>query len=96
MMTKVYIMNYLGRMNLVYFATYKFFGMILQQEGSLCAQHCLNALLQAQYFSAVDLADIARQLDESERLQMAEAGTQSIEYQRFIQVCCNRITIYLC
>ncbi|XP_048736411.1 ataxin-3-like [Ostrea edulis] len=56
-----------------------------EQEGSLCAQHCLNALLQAQYFSAVDLADIARQLDESERLQMAEAGTQSIEYQRFIQ-----------
>ncbi|XP_062599167.1 ataxin-3-like [Saccostrea cucullata] len=56
-----------------------------EQEGSLCAQHCLNALLQGQYFSAVDLADIARQLDESERLQMAEAGTQSIEYQRFIQ-----------
>ena len=57
-----------------------------QQEGSLCAQHCLNALLQGQYFSAVDLADIARQLDETEREQMAEAGTQSIEYQRFMQV----------
>lgn len=56
-----------------------------EQEGSLCAQHCLNALLQGQYFSAVDLADIARQLDESERLRMAEAGTQSIEYQRFIR-----------
>lgn len=62
------------------------FDNIFQQEGSLCAQHCLNALLQGQYFSAVDLADIARQLDESERLRMAEAGTQSIEYQRFIRV----------
>ena len=57
-----------------------------QQEGSLCAQHCLNGLLQGQYFSPVDLADIAHQLDESERQHMAEAGFQSAEYQRFIQV----------
>ena len=58
----------------------------LQQEGSLCAQHCLNALLQGHYFTAVDLADIARQLDESERQHMAEAGTDSAEYRRFLQV----------
>jgi len=58
----------------------------LQQEGSLCAQHCLNALLQGNYFTAVDLADIAKQLDESERQQMAEAGTDSAEYRRFLQV----------
>jgi ataxin-3 len=32
----------------------------------LCAQHCLNALLQGQYYTAVELADIARQLDEAE------------------------------
>ncbi|KAK2183897.1 hypothetical protein NP493_293g04061 [Ridgeia piscesae] len=57
----------------------------LQQEGSLCAQHCLNALLQGNYFTAVDLADIAKQLDESERQQMAEAGTDSAEYRRFLQ-----------
>ncbi|KAI0241889.1 Ataxin-3 [Lamellibrachia satsuma] len=56
-----------------------------KQEGSLCAQHCLNALLQGNYFTAVDLADIARQLDESERQQMAEAGTYSEEYRRFLE-----------
>lgn len=33
-----------------------------QQEGALCAQHALNNLLQQQYYSAVDLADIARQV----------------------------------
>ncbi|XP_045187483.2 ataxin-3-like isoform X2 [Mercenaria mercenaria] len=55
------------------------------QEGSLCAQHCLNALLQGPYFSAVDLADIARQLDETERQQMAEAGTETEGYQHFIK-----------
>ncbi|CAF4844908.1 unnamed protein product [Rotaria sp. Silwood1] len=37
------------------------------QEGSLCAQHALNNLLQREYFSAVSLADIARELDEQER-----------------------------
>ncbi|OWF46423.1 Ataxin-3 [Mizuhopecten yessoensis] len=56
-----------------------------QQEGSLCAQHCLNALLQAQYFSPVDLADLAKQLDESEREQMAIAGEQSEEYKKFLK-----------
>lgn len=30
------------------------------QEGSLCAQHALNNLLQRELFSAVSLADIAR------------------------------------
>lgn len=58
-----------------------------QQEGSLCAQHCLNALLQGNYFTAVDLADIAQQLDTIERSQMAEAGEQSEEFKRFIEVC---------
>lgn len=55
------------------------------QEGSLCAQHCLNALLQGQYFSAVDLAEIANQLDEQERQQMAEGGTESHAYRQFMQ-----------
>lgn len=59
---------------------------LLQQEGSLCAQHCLNALLQGPYFSAVDLAEIARQLDESEREHMAVAGTDNESYRRFLEV----------
>ncbi|XP_071962101.1 ataxin-3-like [Antedon mediterranea] len=56
-----------------------------KQEGSLCAQHCLNSLLQGQYFSAVDLADIAQQLDEAERERMAEGDVTSQEYQQFLQ-----------
>ena len=60
--------------------------LFLQQEGSLCAQHCLNTLLQESYFTAVDLADIGHQLDESERQQMAVAGMHSDDYQKFLEV----------
>lgn len=59
---------------------------MLQQEGSLCAQHCLNALLQNHYFTAVDLAHIAQQLDERERQHMMEGGIHSHEYQNFLEV----------
>lgn len=58
----------------------------LQQQGSLCAQHCLNALLQGPYFTAVDLATIGHRFDEEERARMAEAGVSSDEYNRFLQV----------
>ncbi|KAH8027617.1 hypothetical protein HPB51_007167 [Rhipicephalus microplus] len=54
------------------------------QEGSLCAQHCLNGLLQGEYFTAVDLATIAQQIDEQERETMAEGGLNSDDYQRFV------------
>jgi len=56
-----------------------------QQEGSLCAQHCLNVLLQGQFYSAVDLAELATELDTMERVRMGEMGEDSPEYQRFIQ-----------
>ncbi|KAK4877410.1 hypothetical protein RN001_009916 [Aquatica leii] len=56
-----------------------------KQEGSLCAQHCLNALLQGAYFTPVDLSTLAQRLDEEERLRMAECGEESEEYQRFLQ-----------
>lgn len=56
-----------------------------KQEASLCAQHCLNALLQGPYFSAVDLAVIAQQLDEYERETMAEGDLDSPEYLSFLQ-----------
>jgi len=56
-----------------------------QQEGSLCAQHCLNSLLQGQFYSAVDLAELATELDTMERVRMGEMGEDSPEYQRFIQ-----------
>ncbi|XP_052010295.1 ataxin-3-like [Xyrauchen texanus] len=56
-----------------------------KQEGSLCAQHCLNNLLQGEYFSPVELSSIAHQLDEEERMRMAEGGVQSEEYRTFLQ-----------
>jgi len=56
-----------------------------QQEGALCAQHCLNSLLQGQFYSAVDLSELAIELDTMERARMAEVGEDSPEYQRFIQ-----------
>lgn len=55
-----------------------------RQEGSLCAQHCLNVLLQGSYFTAVDLGAISEQLDEQEREHMAEAGITSDDYRRFL------------
>ncbi|NXA37097.1 ATX3 protein, partial [Eudromia elegans] len=55
------------------------------QEGSLCAQHCLNNLLQGEYFSPVELSSIAQQLDEEERMRMAEGGMSSEEYRTFLQ-----------
>ncbi|XP_031563609.1 ataxin-3-like isoform X2 [Actinia tenebrosa] len=49
-----------------------------KQEGALCAQHCLNALLQ-------DLASIAESLDDEERERMAEGNPSSEEFQKFLQ-----------
>ncbi|KAK3918612.1 Ataxin-3 [Frankliniella fusca] len=56
-----------------------------KQEGCLCAQHCLNALLQGSYFTAVDLATLGQQMDEQERERMAENGVDSEEYRNFLQ-----------
>ncbi|KAF7704591.1 ataxin-3 [Silurus meridionalis] len=56
-----------------------------KQEGSLCAQHCLNNLLQGEYFTPVDLSSIAHQLDEEERMRMAEGGLLSEEYRTFLE-----------
>uniref|UniRef100_A0A452SW18 ubiquitinyl hydrolase 1 n=1 Tax=Ursus americanus TaxID=9643 RepID=A0A452SW18_URSAM len=60
--------------------------VFFKQEGSLCAQHCLNNLLQGEYFSPVELSSIAHQLDEEERMRMAEGGVTSEDYRTFLQV----------
>jgi ataxin-3 len=39
-----------------------------RQEGSLCAQHCLNSLLQSDYYTADVLSDLAKDLDHSEHI----------------------------
>jgi ataxin-3 len=47
------------------------------QEGLLCGQHCLNNLLQQSLFTAVDLSDIAIQLDTQEREIYANGSRRS-------------------
>ncbi|XP_011853431.1 PREDICTED: ataxin-3-like, partial [Mandrillus leucophaeus] len=64
------------------------------QEGSLCAQHCLNNLLQGEYFSPVELSSIAHQLDEEERMRMAEGGVTSEDYRTFLQVISNALKVW--
>eukprot|EP00842_Homolaphlyctis_polyrhiza_P000144 jgi/Hompol1/112/HPOL_002442-RA len=54
-----------------------------KQEGQLCAQHCLNALLQGPYFTAVDLSQLGMELDEAEAMAMAEGNTDGIESDDF-------------
>lgn len=54
-----------------------------QQEGQLCAQHALNALLQMKVWDAVMLSDIANALDAQEAEKMAEGGIDSPEYQEW-------------
>jgi len=55
-----------------------------RQEGSLCAQHAINVLMQESMFTAIDLAEIAQGLDAIERQTMAEAGTDTKEYLTFM------------
>ncbi|XP_069990248.1 ataxin-3-like isoform X6 [Penaeus vannamei] len=56
-----------------------------KQDGLLCAQHCLNNLLQGQYFNAVDLAEIAQEMDQAEQRHMAEFGMQTEDFRRFME-----------
>uniref|UniRef100_A0A2K5V5S7 ubiquitinyl hydrolase 1 n=1 Tax=Macaca fascicularis TaxID=9541 RepID=A0A2K5V5S7_MACFA len=68
-----------------------------KQEGSLCAQHCLNNLLQGEYFSPVELSSVAHQLDEEERMRMAEGGVTSEDYCTgffSIQVISNALKVW--
>ncbi|RIA96626.1 Josephin-domain-containing protein [Glomus cerebriforme] len=50
-----------------------------KQEGCLCAQHCLNSLLQGEYFTAVDLSEIARNLDQAEQAALSEGATEQLQ-----------------
>ncbi|XP_065221774.1 ataxin-3-like [Planococcus citri] len=56
-----------------------------KQEGRLCAQHCLNSLLQGPYFSPIELGDLAQSIDSQERDRMAECGTESDSYKEFVK-----------
>lgn len=44
------------------------------QESKLCALHCVNAVLQGPFFSELDLAALASDLDRQERRMMLDDG----------------------
>lgn len=74
--------------SLVISAGYIYYEILyFQQEGRLCAQHCLNSLLQGPYFTPVELGDLAQTIDRQERDRMAECGTESDSYRQFVEVC---------
>uniref|UniRef100_A0A7S0SUA2 ubiquitinyl hydrolase 1 n=1 Tax=Chromulina nebulosa TaxID=96789 RepID=A0A7S0SUA2_9STRA len=54
------------------------------QESSLCGQHCLNNLLQEPYFTSIDLAEIAQQLDAKELQYLTEDNDNQMNINRFI------------
>lgn len=46
----------------------------------------MNNLLQGPYFSPADLGDLAQNIDNQERAQMAECGTETEDYREFLKV----------
>lgn len=44
------------------------------QESKLCAVHCVNTVLQGPFFSEIDLAALASDLDQTERQMMSTGG----------------------
>lgn len=50
------------------------------QESKLCAMHCINAVLQGPFFSELDLAALASDLDRKERQMMVEGGVSSGDF----------------
>lgn len=55
-----------------------------KQVAALCGVHCLNTLLQGPYFTELDLAEIAHQLDALERQVMEESGVDSVDYLKYM------------
>jgi len=46
-----------------------------RQQSALCGQHALNNLLQGAFFTPMDLAEVAQQLDAEERAVMMEGAS---------------------
>eukprot|EP01090_Pellita_catalonica_P018361 TRINITY_DN5903_c0_g1_i1.p1 TRINITY_DN5903_c0_g1~~TRINITY_DN5903_c0_g1_i1.p1 ORF type:complete len:298 (-),score=50.41 TRINITY_DN5903_c0_g1_i1:820-1713(-) len=55
-----------------------------KQQAGLCAVHALNSLLQGAYYTAVDLMHIAQELDKKEKVAMAELGTETSDFLKFV------------
>ncbi|EDK31541.1 josephin protein (macronuclear) [Tetrahymena thermophila SB210] len=50
----------------------------------LCGVHCINSLLQGPFFNEIELASIARELDDLEKQLMAAQGMDSKEYLSYL------------
>jgi len=46
------------------------------QESKLCAVHCVNTVLQGPFFSEIDLAALASDLDRREQQMMLEGSAE--------------------
>ncbi|CAM9654923.1 unnamed protein product, partial [Hapterophycus canaliculatus] len=55
-----------------------------KQVSSLCGQHCVNNLVQAERYSAADLAEIAHELDAQERQHMLAEGCDTPDALKFL------------
>ncbi|KAF2072020.1 hypothetical protein CYY_006654 [Polysphondylium violaceum] len=55
-----------------------------KQVASLCGVHCLNTLLQGSYFTEIDLAHVAQELDKQEREMMSENGFETKDFLKFV------------
>jgi ataxin-3 len=53
-----------------------------KQEGQLCAQHCINNLLQETYYTPTDLSSIAQQLDTLELDTLIQGDPQNEDILR--------------
>lgn len=56
-----------------------------KQKDALCAVHCINNLLQGEYFSAFDLAAIAEKLDSEEEKMLIQNGKDSDDYKDYLK-----------
>lgn len=53
------------------------------QESKLCAVHCVNTVLQGPFFSEIDLAALASDLDRREHQMMLEGGDAFVVEESF-------------
>lgn len=72
----------------------------MERRGNEKAQ-CLRDILlplpcTGQYFSAVDLAQFARDLDEAEWMKMTEGDVDTKEYLKFMEVCAMVLLPWYC
>ncbi|KAI6652635.1 Ataxin-3-like isoform X1 [Oopsacas minuta] len=62
-----------------------------QEDDNMCAQHCLNALIQQPHFHAALLAEIATELDLQERETYLVGGADSLDYLKAMQGASNNM-----